>query len=455
MPESSFRDPSGFLFEREGVLFRQVNNVYRENYEFLLASRLYEELVDNGLLIAHREVTDIPQNEESFYKIIQPDRVPFISYPYEWCFSQLKNAALTTLRIQKIALGRGMTLKDASAYNIQYFKGKPIFIDTLSFEKYREGEPWIAYRQFCQHFLAPLALMSLKDIHLSQLLRIYIDGIPLDLAGKLLPLKSLLCMGLLTNIHLHAKMQEKHSDKSFPACTSAPISKRGLLKIIIGLEESVQFLHHANKGTEWGDYYRDIHYSAESFEAKKRIISELIAKLKPNSVWDLGANEGVFSRLSSSQGIYTISIDNDPLTVEKNYLTLQRNDEICILPLLIDLTNPTSFSGWGNRERRSLVARGPADIVMVLALEHHLVIGNNVPFKKLAEFLAQLGRWLIIEYIPKEDIQVQRLLAFRKDIFNEYSKATFEQAFGQLYNIKGKYDLPDSHRVIYFMAKES
>ncbi len=182
---------------------------------------------------------------------------------------------------------------------------------------------------------------------------------------------------------------------------------------------------------------------------------EIISKLKPHSVWDLGANEGMFSRLSSSQGIDTISIDKDPLAVEKNYLTLQRNNEVCILPLLMDLSNPSSFIGWGNRERLSLVSRGPADMVMVLALQHHLVIGNNVPFKKLAEFLAQVGRWLIIEYIPKDDIQVKKLLASRKDIFTEYSEESFEQAFGQSFTIKGKYDLPDSQRVIYLMAKKS
>jgi hypothetical protein len=455
MPESSFRDPSGFLFEREGILYRQVNNVYRDDYEILLSSNLYEELVGKELLIPHQEVTITPQNKDLAYKIIKPDKIPFISYPYEWCFSQLQDAALTTLHIQKIALSRGMTLKDASAYNVQYFKGKPIFIDILSFEKYREGEPWVAYRQFCQHFLAPLALMSFKDIRLSQLLRIYIDGIPLGLASKLLPLRSWLYMGLVTNIHIHAKMQKKYAYKSFKANTSVAITKKGLLAIIMGLEEMVQSLRCIPKGTEWSEYYRDIHYNDESFEAKKRIISELIVKIKPNSVWDLGANEGMFGRLASSQGIYTISMDNDPATVENNYSIVKRNHETCMLPLLMDLSNPSSFSGWANRERRSLTARGPADLIMALALEHHLVIGNNIPFKQLAEYLAQLGYWLVIEYVPKTDPHVQRLLSSRKDIFNEYSQASFEQAFSQSYDIKGKYDLPDSQRVIYLMVRKS
>jgi hypothetical protein len=454
VPESSFRDPSGFLFERDGILYRQINPAYRDNYELLFSSNLYEELVAEALLIPHQEAILAGQNKESAYKIIKPEKIPFVSYPYEWCFSQMQDAALTTLHIQKIALSRGMTLKDASAYNVQYFKGKPIFIDTLSFELYQEGEPWTAYRQFCQHFLAPLALMSLKDIRLSQLLRIYIDGIPLSLASKLLPLRSWLYMGLATNIHIHAKMQKKYASQSIKTNPSARISKKGLLAIITGLEEIVRSLRNASKATEWGEYYRDIHYSGESFGAKKRIVSDLITQIKPRSVWDLGANEGLFSRLASSQGIDTISMDNDPATVENNYLTARNNHETCILPLLIDLSNPSSFCGWANRERRSLTARGPADLIISLALEHHLVIGNNIPFKQLAEYLAQLGCWLIIEYVPKNDPQVQRLLASRKDIFNEYDPLSFEHFFSQFYNIQGKYDIPDSQRVIYLMARK-
>ena len=186
----SFRDPSGFLFHLNGLIYRQINIEYKKNYIHLMKSGLYEALMDTKLLIPHEEVNIGSLASDNAYKIIKPEQVLFISYPYEWCFSQLKDAALTTLKIQKKSLNFGMSLKDCSAYNIQFRKGKPILIDTLSFEEYREGKPWIAYRQFCQHFLAPLALMSYKDIRLNQLLRIYIDGIPLDLAIHLLPFRT-------------------------------------------------------------------------------------------------------------------------------------------------------------------------------------------------------------------------------------------------------------------------
>ncbi|MCL4823372.1 MAG: hypothetical protein KJZ57_04050, partial [Anaerolineales bacterium] len=201
---ASFRDPGGFLFSRGGILYRQVNRAGADDYTRFMESGLYEKLVKAGLLIPHAEVDEPPAEAALSFKILRPERAPFISYPYEWSFSQLKDAALATLSIQKRALKLGMSLKDASAYNIQFIHGRPMLIDTLSFEVYREGRPWDAYRQFCQHFLAPLALMSRVDVRLGQLLRVHIDGLPLDLASRLLPASTRLDFGLLTHIHIHA-----------------------------------------------------------------------------------------------------------------------------------------------------------------------------------------------------------------------------------------------------------
>ena len=209
---ASFRDPSGFLFTHDGVLYRQVNQIYAEDYKKLMDSGLYAKLVKAGLLIPHTEVELEAADPTLAFKVLRPERVPFISYPYEWSFGQLKDAALATFSIQKRALKLGMSLKDASAYNIQLVGGKPTLIDTLSFEIYKEGEPWVAYRQFCQHFLAPLALMAYRDIRLSQLLRVYIDGIPLDLASELLPGRTRWIIGLASHIHLHASAQKRYAD---------------------------------------------------------------------------------------------------------------------------------------------------------------------------------------------------------------------------------------------------
>ena len=214
--DASFRDPSGFLFMRDGVLYRQVNQVYAEEYTRLMDFGLYAQLVKAGLLIPHTESglekAFEPADKNMAFKTLCPERVAFISYPYEWSFGQLKDAALATLSIQKRALKAGMSLKDASAYNIQFQNGKPTLIDTLSFETYKEGEPWVAYRQFCQHFLAPLALMAYRDVRLSQLLRVYIDGIPLDLASALLPARTRWNLGIASHIHLHASAQKRYAE---------------------------------------------------------------------------------------------------------------------------------------------------------------------------------------------------------------------------------------------------
>lgn len=449
---ASFRDPSGFLFSRGGVLYRQVNRKYEQEYARLMESGLYDKLVKAGLLIPHLEADQPAAAPEAAYKIIQPERVPFISYPYEWSFGQLKDAALATLSIQRRALKVGMSLKDASAYNIQFVRGKATLIDTLSFEIYKEGQPWVAYRQFCQHFLAPLVLMALKDVRLNQLLRVYIDGVPLDLASELLPSKTRLNFGLLTHIHLHASAQKKYSGADVKSRT-ATMSKQAMTGLLDSLDATVRKLDWNPGGTEWGNYYDITNYSDAAFEHKKQLVREWAARVKPALVWDLGANNGVFSRVAGESGAYVVSSDVDPAAVEQNYRISKEAKEQNLLPLLLDLTNPSPSIGWANQERDAFYGRGPADMVLALALIHHLAISNNVPLPQLADFLANGGKWLVIEFVPKSDSQVQRLLVSREDIFPTYTREGFEAAFKQRFNIREAVPVRESERVLYLMEK--
>jgi hypothetical protein len=452
----SFRDSSGFLFTRDGTLYRQINTCFLEEYDTFIASGLYERLVSKKLLIPHKETDTEPEVPETAYIVIKPQKIPFISYPYEWCFSQLKDAAMITLQIEKLALEHGMTLKDASAYNIQFLDGKPVFIDTLSFERYVEGDPWLAYRQFCQHFLAPLLLMQQKDIRLNQLLRIYIDGVPLDLASTLLPKRSWLKKHSLLHIHLHARSQKKYADTSGsvkkPAQTK--VSRIGRLGLLDSLINVVQDLSWLPENTEWRDYYTDNSYSTEGFTHKQEIVKACLDKIKPESVWDFGANTGEFSRLASVRGVLTISYDIDPACVELNYQDVIRREETHLLPLLLDFTNPSPGIGWENQERDSFADRGPADTILALALVHHLAISNNVPLDMIAGFFSRLSSSLIIEFVPKEDVQVQRLLSGRKDIFDHYSKEGFEEAFGRFFTIERTEAIRDSLRMMYCMRRK-
>ena len=450
---ASFRDPSGFLFTRQGELYRQVNQVYAPHYDALMHSGLYERLIKSRLLIPHQEVAAESADPALAYRVIQPQRVEFISYPYEWSFSQLKDAALATMAVQKQAIEAGMVLKDASAYNIQFHRGRPLLIDTLSFETLKEGEPWVAYRQFCQHFLAPLALMALVDIRLGQLLRIYIDGVPLDLAARLLPRRTRLELGLTTHIHLHAAAQKRYAGQIKKPQAARKMSRMAFLGLMDSLESAVRKLAWKPAGTEWGDYYTASasHYSAAAFEAKRQVVKEYLERIQPRQVWDLGANTGEFSRLAADQGIPTLAFDIDPAAVELNYQAVVTKKEAHLLPLLMDFTNPSPGLGWHGREREALFGRAPADALLALALIHHLAIANNVPLHHLAEFFRSLGKWLVIEFVPKQDSQVQILLASRQDIFPDYHTGGFEAAFGQAFTIHEKRSLPDTGRVLYLM----
>jgi len=451
---ASFRDPTGFIFKQDGILYRQINQSYASEYASLMDSGLYAKLTKTGLLVSHEEVNIPPAEPAQAFKVIKPDYVPFISYPYEWTFGLLKEAALRTLSIQKRALKAGMILKDASAYNIQFTKGRATLIDSLSFDIYHEGEPWAAYRQFCQHFLAPLALMAHTDIRLNQLLRAYIDGIPLDLASRLLPFRSRLDFGLLTHIHLHARLQTQSANPvDQPKGNSRRMSKQAMQGLIESLESAVKKLNWKPAGTEWSNYYQITNYSDAAFQHKKDLIDKWVSRTVPKQVWDLGANDGTFSRLASHKGIFTISFDIDHAAVELNYQRIKTEKEQNIVPLILDLTNPSPAIGWHNRERESFIERAPADLVLALALIHHLAISNNVPLPQLADFFANVGKWLVIEFVPKSDSQVLKLLASRKDIFPNYTRDAFEDAFTKWFKIHEKVAVRESDRFLYLMEK--
>ncbi len=449
---ASFRDPSGYIFEREGELLRYVSLSYLSVFEQAETAGLYTTLMEQGLLVSHALV-----ERDEAHLILKPERLAFISYPYEWCFSQWKDAALCTLTLQQVALEHGFSLKDASAFNIQFHQGKPLLIDTLSFDPYVEGEPWVAYRQFCEHFLAPLALMALTDIRLTTLFRGFLGGIPLDLVQTLLPWSSRLNLHLLAHLHAHSSSQKRLADQATLPGRSAMISKTALLGILDSLRTAVEGLNWKPAGTEWGSYYDNTNYTDAARGAKQALVAEFLDAITPcpAMVWDLGGNTGLYSRIASQRGSFTLSLDIDPAAVEQNWRQVRQQGEKNLLPLLQDLTNPSPSCGWNQAERSSLLARGPADAALALALIHHLAIGNNVPLAQLAAFFAQLTGWLILEFISKDDSQVKRLLAHRKDIFDSYHEAGFEAAFAGHWETIRKAPVPGTHRTLYLLKRRS
>jgi hypothetical protein len=447
---ASFRDPTGAVFRRQGRLYRQVHHTYQADYELLLNSGLHEGLVRDGLAIPFEVSKEPPLDPKTSYLVLEPEQLSFVSYPYEWCFGQLKDAALTTLEIQERSLQHGMSLKDASAFNIQFHQGSPLLIDSLSFEQLQEGRPWTAYRQFCRHFLAPLALMAYRDPELGMLARVHIDGVPLSLAARLLPWRTKLSFGLLTHIHLHAAAERRYAGVR-TADRGRKLTLSAHLGMVDSLRRVVRRLEPSSRATRWEEYDQFHEYSQAAFESKREIVARYLERTNPKSVWDLGANIGNFSRIASDQGIFTLASDFDRGAVERNYKSMRARNERSLHPLVLDLTNPSPSLGWAHRERESLIDRGPAGLAMALALIHHLAIGNNVPLMELARFLREIGNWLIIEFIPKNDPQVQKLLANREDIFPDYTLQGFEIAFGSVFTVRDSEDLLDSERRLYLM----
>lgn len=452
--KSSFRDNSGFIFQERNVFFRNVNISYKLNYDFLISSGLYKSLSDQRLLIPHQEIS--PDNFPiDCYKILLPEQLSFVSFPYSWSFGMLKDAAMLTLKIQKDCLIHGMTLKDANVYNIQFQNGSPIFIDTLSFEKYENGTHWKAYNQFCQHFLAPLALMSYADISLNQLLINNIDGIPLDLTTRLLPFKSKFNFGLYLHLFMHVKAQKrckqnKATTKNNPS-TKGSISS--ITQIIDSLISTVEGLKWNTQNTTWDKYYEK--WVADSyFDVKKEIVQKFLMQIGNglNQSLDLGSNDGTFSVLATKYYRQVLSFDIDPSCVEQNYQMVKKEKITNLLPLVVDFTNPAPSIGWNNEERTSILTRiGKVDTIMALAVVHHLCIGKNIPLDILADFLHNHCKNLIIEFVPKSDEKVQILLENREDIFDKYNVQDFKEIFSTYFDIMNEITLAPTERMLFLM----
>jgi ribosomal protein L11 methylase PrmA len=352
-------------------------------------------------------------------------------------------------------LAAGWTLKDASAYNVQFRDARPILIDSLSFEPLPDGAPWVAYRQFCEHFLAPLALMAQRDVRLSRLLRADPDGIPLDLAAALLPRRTQANLGLLSHLHLHARAQRRYAgnEDEGKAARRARIDRGRLAALVTNLRGTVAGLRWTPAGTEWSDYADNTSYTDRATASKERLVRELVALTTGDRVWDLGANTGRYSRIAADGGRHVLAFDIDPAAAERNYRQLRAEGRTDILPLVLDVANPSPGIGWMGTERTSLLDRANPDVVLALALVHHLAISRNVPFALLAELFARLGPWVIVEFVPKDDRMVRRLLAARRDVFEDYSLDAFKATLAERFDVVREEPIEESGRALLLLRR--
>jgi len=452
----SYRDPGGFVYRRDGVLYRQIGPSVIGDWQGFVESGLAGKLVASGKLIGY-EPADLAlaARPEDAAAVIRPEPIDFISYPYEWTFGELKDAALLTLDIELEALAAGWTLKDATAYNVQFRGGTPILIDSLSFEPHEDGTPWVAYRQFCEQFLAPLAVMSRRDIRLAALLRADPDGIPLDLAKGLVPWRTRLDFGLLSHLHLHANAQVRHAadDDDGAAAKRARIPRSRLIALVTNLRNTVAKLDWKPGGTEWSDYADNTSYNDRATAAKEQLVGEYLARVPGPGVWDLGANTGRYSRIAAEHGKRVLAFDIDPAAAERNYRQIKAEGRSDILPLILDVANPSPGIGWANQERRSLLERADPDAILALALIHHLAISRNVPLPMLMDLFAALAPWAVVEFVPKEDVMVRHLLATRRDVFPDYTLDGFRSAALGRFEIAAETPIEDSPRTLFLLHR--
>ena len=448
---SSFRDPSGYVFIENDTVKRVVNPIYFEQYNQLTSSGFYQNLFDKKYLISHKEVSKTDSEI-----IIEASKIPFINYPYEWSFLQYKHAALLTLKIQKLCLEHNFTLKDASAFNITFHEGKPIFIDTLSFDFYQENNPWLAYKQFIMHFLGPLVLAKYFGQDHLKTLSHHLEGISLQKLSKLLPFKSFFNLTILTNIHLLAKYDKKYeSDKK---TVNNNLSKVSQLKLVDGLYDFISNLS-INENTEWDNYYKQTNYNEKAYQLKKEFTKDWFSSINGNSLIDIGGNDGTFSRELKDSANFIIVADVDPNAVEQNYRQIVKNKEKSILPIVVDVLNPAANYGFNNKERFSFIDRVKdcnLDGCLALAVIHHITLSGNIPFSLSAQFFSKMAPNLLIEFPTRTDSWVQFLLDSKREFkghFDFYNEENFEKEYAVYFEIINKEKITSSERILYSLKR--
>ena len=454
---ASFRDPAGHVFSLQNRIFRYVHAASAQDWRDLCNSGLFAHLQEKGFVVATREVQvdpaldpDLPSNSV----VLEHEKVPFISYPYEWSFEMLRDAALLHLELMETCLGKDFILKDSSAYNIQFIGTRAVFIDILSFTRPKPGEPWLGYNQFCKMFLFPLMLQAYKEVPFQSWLRSELEGIDPVIFSKLMGTRDLFRPGVLMHVWLQAVLQNKFAAKKRSIRTeirSAQFSKAAILNNVRGLSRLIRKLDtKPPSGHTWVNYSDQHSYRTEAFEKKEQFIREAIGKKRYRLVWDLGCNTGHFTELAAPFADYLVAMDADPFSIDRLFSLVKEKKIPNVLGLVMNLANPSPDHGWRACERQALVSRGRPDMIFCLALVHHMAITENIPVRSFLQWLSQLGGELIIEFVSRQDTMVQQLLLNKEDTYEDYHQSHFESCLQELFSIRTHLMLPGGTRFLYW-----
>ena len=451
----SFRDPDTRVFRHDGAIFRCLTSRALEDWNRLAASEAYGRLTREGSLVATERVEDasaLPRLDAKWAGVLKHETVPFISYPYEWPFRMLKDAALLQLDVTLTALDDGMTLKDATPYNIQWFGTTPRFIDLGSFTPYEPGEPWAGYRQFCQQFLYPLFLQAYKDVPFHPWLRGSLEGIEPEHCRAMLSARDYVRSGVLTHVYLQAKAQSRYEDSNRDVrqdMRSAGFGAAMIKNNIQRLRRLVDRLEWKPQRSTWSEYTQEHSYEDDDLRRKSNFVRRVLAPRRWSLVWDIGCNTGTYSRLAAEHAEYVLALDADHLAVDRMYGAIKREGNDTILPLLADVADPSPGLGWRGLERNTLSERGAPDLILCLALIHHVVIGRNIPIAELVEWLAGFGADVVVEYVGHGDPMVDKLLRNRTGQVVDYSAEALELALARHFEMTTHEALGSGTRTLY------
>lgn len=449
----SFRDRNGAVFYRDGRVFRTLSPQALANWERLRATRFFAERTAEGAIVGTRATVDVAAPAGAA-AVLEHDRVPFVSYPYEWPFGMLKEAALLHLGLMRDALAEDMILKDASPYNVQWVGSRPVFIDVPSFEPLAPGAPWVGYRQFCEMFLYPLMLAAYRGVDFRPLLRGRIDGVPAEQMRRMMSSRDLLRPGVLMHVAAQAALQRRYSGGGRNVrgtLAQAGFDKALIVNNVDKLSGLVSRLEPARERTEWSEYDRTHSYDKAEAGRKAEFVSAAAATRRWRLAWDLGCNTGTFSRIVAPHADQVVAMDGDAQAIERLYARSRDGDAAApILPLVINLADASPSQGWLGRERKALAERGRPELTLCLALVHHVVIGANIPLAEFIAWLADLGGAVAIEFVGRDDEMVQTLLANREDQYADYHEETFRALLAERFDIQREEAVKGGKRRMFF-----
>lgn len=459
----SFRDPANRVLHADGQILRGLDSRAAAHWQALAGTEFFRSLSAEGKICGTELLApgSAPAAAGRWAALLRHERIPVVSYPYEWSFTMLRDAALLHLEILQAALSAGFTTKDGSAYNLQWRGSEPVFIDVGSFEPAREGEPWAGYRQFCQTMLYPLLLQAHLGLDFQPWLRSRIDGLETGQLRRLFGGTRRFRAGVLTHVHLHDALQARYAGTGSGAVRAelraAGYSRNLVRAMLRSLDRLVRRLDWRPPPSHWARYRETCGYTAADREAKERFVGTALAEAgRPGLVLDIGANDGAYARIAAAHAGYVVAVEGDPVVADQLYRRLHADRERRILPLVMDLADPSPGGGWRGVERAPFAARVQADAVLALAVLHHLAIDRNVPLPEILDwllgFLATAGPAgrLVVEFVHPDDPMAVRLLANKPaGLFPDYRRDEFERLLGRRCRIVRRLELPSATRTLY------